>query len=78
MSLTIEITSVPDRDQLVAEIWHDDGLFAEVRKSSSENWQVEIYAKKAAAPWLFDLQEVYDALMKAQKRLTSGQGAGSG
>ncbi len=69
MSLTIEIASVPDRDDVVAEIWQDNNMVAEMRRAIDGRFTLEIYANQGHNSWVFDLQEWLAALAEARKRL---------
>lgn len=69
MSFLIEIASVPDRDELVAEIWHGDEMVAEMQSDDKEGFVLEIYPRESGAPWLFDLRGWIAALEEAQRRL---------
>lgn len=61
----VEIASVPDRENLVAEIWYGDHLIAEINQES-EDLEIEIYsAEKLKLPY----QLFYEALQKAKDRL---------
>lgn len=40
----LQITSVPDKGKLVAELWYDDELFAEISNETELN--IEIYSSK--------------------------------
>ncbi len=56
MIFTIEIASVPDRDDLVAEIWDGSEMVAEVHRSStSSKFEVEIYNNLHSNSWSFDI-----------------------
>lgn len=69
MSLIIEITSVPDRDDLVAEIWQKDEMVAEIQRAPDGRFTLEVYPSPYQKPWLFDLQDWMIALSEAQARL---------
>jgi hypothetical protein len=69
MSFTIEIASVPDRDEVVAEVWHGDAMVAEVRRAARGVLNIDIYPQDSGNPWSFDLQSWLDALGEAQRRL---------
>lgn len=72
MSLTIEITSPPDRDDLVAEIWVGDEMLAEVSLGGSNTAVVEFYPRQSGKPWIADLEEITEALNQAKQRLQQG------
>lgn len=44
-TLTIEIVSPPDKENLVAEIWQDDQMIAEINQEK-ETLELEIYINK--------------------------------
>lgn len=61
----IEITSVPDREQLVAEIWHSEFLIAEINREK-EALEIELYPVKKMA---FEFEEFLEILETARERL---------
>ncbi len=65
---TLALTSVPDRDQLVVEIWRGDELFAELRRERSEV-VVQLYPRRDAEPWDLPAAAVQNVLHAAQLRL---------
>lgn len=69
MKLTIEVTSVPDRDNLVAEIWQEDEMVAEIERVPDGRFVVELYPSPNQEPWSFDLGDWMAALSEAQRRL---------
>ncbi|WP_455872864.1 hypothetical protein [Rhizobium yanglingense] len=69
MSLIIEITSPPDREDLVAEIWAGDEIFAEVSLKESNAAVVEFYPRQSGEPWITDLDEITQALNQSKQRL---------
>ena len=44
-TLTIEIVSPPDKENLVAEIWQDDQMIAEINQEKKQ-LELEIYINK--------------------------------
>lgn len=64
MNITIQVVSVPDRDNLVAELWLGDVQVAEV-SSELGHFEVEVYAHRLTIP----LEEYVDALSRARKAL---------
>ena len=70
MSLTVQVASVPDRDELVAEIWQGDEMVAEVQRTPDKRLLLEIYNNPAGQLWSLDLTEWLTALARAQKELT--------
>ena len=72
MSFVVEIASVPDREELVAEVWWDDEMVAEVQRTVGRGFQLDIYAKESREPWSFNLQDWLSVLAEAQRRLSKG------
>lgn len=68
--LSIQIASVPDRDELVAEIWEADDLLAEVC-IQEDLPQIEIYPRRDLAPWKLSLTQLSGALQAAVDKLRS-------
>lgn len=69
MNFTIEIASVPDRDDVVAEIWRGDAMVAELHRGTSGGVEIEIYATESHDPWSFDLASWLAVLAEAQRKL---------
>jgi hypothetical protein len=69
MNFSIEIASVPDRDDVVAEIWWGDAMVAEVQCDASGSTKIEIYPTESHIPWSFDLTSWLAALAEAQLKL---------
>lgn len=65
--IKIQIASVPDRDQLVAEIWADGLLCAEVTQEGAVFF-IELYQANLKLPFT----EFIAVLDEAKKRLTEG------
>ena len=61
----IELSSVPDRENLVAEIWYENKMIAEVNKES-ENFVIEIYFDGKIS---FILDEFFEVLENAKRRI---------
>jgi hypothetical protein len=64
-TFTIEITSVPDKDNLVAEIWYGEILFAEINQENEE-LQIEIYSSEVLN---FSLDALCNILKAAKNKL---------
>lgn len=64
----INIASVPDRDEVVSEVWSNDGLVAEVRREGGR-FLVQVYAPQNGSYWDFNLHEFVEALTDARERL---------
>jgi hypothetical protein len=71
MSLIVEVASVSDCDELVAEIWHDTDMVAELRRSGDRGVRIDIYANPSTKAWSFDLREWLSALAQAEQRLNA-------
>ncbi len=61
----IEISSVPDRNKLVAEIWHEKDLIAEINQES-DHLEIELYPLQKIT---LDYQEFLKILETAKKKL---------
>lgn len=61
----IEIASVPDRENLVAEIWYDQTLVAEINQEMEE-LEIELYLNNKKK---FKLNEFLEMLEIAKKKL---------
>ena len=62
------ISSPPDREKLVAEIFFGDTQWAEINQESGD-LQVEFYARPDGEPWQIDFQDALAALNEAKQRL---------
>ena len=49
MSFTVEIASVSDRDDLVAEIWLDGSMVAELHRNDGK-FKIDIYPNESGQP----------------------------
>lgn len=62
------ISSPPDREKLVAEIFFGDAQWAEINQER-EVLEVEFYPHPDGAPWRIDYQDTIKALDEAKRRL---------
>lgn len=69
MKLTVELSSVPDRDQIVAEVWLGEEMLAEVTWDSTKKYMVEIYSNPNGEVWKLNYDEFIQALNLAKTRL---------
>ena len=69
MTLQVQIADVPDRDTLVAEIWDDNDMLAEVRPGTNGRYIVELYPNPKQSRWMFDLHDLRQAFSEAEDRL---------
>jgi hypothetical protein len=65
----IQLASVPDRDDLVAEVWVGQDLFAELRHESGNTW-LQVYSAPGGR-WELRFEELQVALQQARDRLGS-------
>ena len=61
----IELSSVPDRENLVAEIWYEKKMVAEVNKET-EKFVIEFYLDEKIS---FMLDEFLEVLENAKRRI---------
>jgi hypothetical protein len=69
MSFVVELASTRDRDDIVAEIWWNDHMVAEVRRGADDVRYIDVYPSPSRTPWSFRLEEWLDAVREAKKRL---------
>lgn len=65
----VEIASVPDREELVGEIWVGEAQFAELRQEKGQI-RVQLYAKADGGPWDLTYSELVRMLAETRSRLT--------
>ena len=68
--MEIKITSVPDRKNLVAELWYDKVMWAEISQEESKS-MLEIYPHPMGKQWIFKFSEVLEFLQQAKRKLAS-------
>ena len=68
MRLTVETASVPDREELVAEIWADADLLGELWHDEGE-LRVQLYAPPGGTSWGMPLDELTSVLQLARQKL---------
>lgn len=68
--LTIEIASPPDRENLVAEIWQNDQMIAEINKEG-EIFELVIFATNPEGIKL-KYDDFVDILKRAKRKLIGG------
>jgi hypothetical protein len=69
MIFSVEIASVPDREDLVAEIWLGNEMVAEMQRKPDGCFLLELYPRHHQNPWSFELQDWMEALSEARRRL---------
>lgn len=70
MTIEIQIASVPDRENVVAELWVDDTQIAEVSNEKNE-LRVEFYSAPIPNQLSVSLDELLEALAKAKRNLAA-------
>ena len=68
-NMTVSISSPPDRERLVADIFIGNEQRAELNQEQ-EDFELEIYPRQNGQPCSFRFQDVVDALNKARARLS--------
>lgn len=66
--LTSTIASVPDRDEVVVELWYGSEQWGEIAQEG-DDLRLEIYPNPAGKPWAFKFHEVLEFLKRARCRL---------
>ena len=74
--LTIQMTSVPDRENIVAEIWFGNDQVGEVSSDLDGKLVIEIYAHPAGGAWSFDFGEFQLILNRARDNLIGSRHGG--
>lgn len=64
----ITIASLPDREQLVAEILYDGVQWAEISQET-DDLMIQFYSHPRKKYWEFSLEEAMEALERAKKRM---------
>lgn len=67
-TLRIVVSSPPDRDSVVAELWQNDEQIAELRRDGSE-LRLELYNSRSATPRDLDYHEFVAALSRLGEEL---------
>ncbi|WP_218189437.1 MULTISPECIES: hypothetical protein [unclassified Pseudomonas] len=67
--LSSMITSPPDRENLVFEIWAGTDQLAEVTCEPGRSVEIEIYPPVKGGSWSFELEEFMTLLNQAAKHL---------
>ncbi|MCX6021648.1 MAG: hypothetical protein NTZ05_07935 [Chloroflexi bacterium] len=63
-----QIASIPDREELVAELWTDDMMWGEISQECGEV-VLELYEDEEGPPWRFPLKTVERLLRRARRDL---------
>jgi len=63
----IDLASVPEKENLVAEIWHNEILIAEINQEK-ESLEIEFYPNEKLK---FDLDEFLKAVENAKRKISN-------
>ena len=66
--ITIAISSPPDREKLVAEIFVDSAEIAEINQEGDE-LLVEIYPRQDGKPWVISYYKLLSVMEEAKEKL---------
>lgn len=66
------IADVPDREELVAELWHDHDMWGEISKENGEA-MLELYGREDGEPWRFPPEPVEQLINLARRDLIEGR-----
>ena len=66
--MNIRIASVPDREEVVAEVYSGNNQFAEISQDNNEI-RIEFYPKSENEFWNFKFDEIMEALNQAKVHL---------
>lgn len=69
-NFNVQLASVPDRENLVAEVFFGTDMVAELSNESSDEFRIEIYPARNGKEWTFDFEEFLKALQIAKMRLS--------
>jgi hypothetical protein len=72
MNYAIQITSVPDREKLVAEIWQGEVLLAEINQEN-EDLELQIFAPDGSTGISVDYKQFMKVLDEAKNRLQTSK-----
>lgn len=65
----ITVASLPDRENLVAEISYDGFQFAEISQETDHQLVIQFYRHPKNEYWEFSYNEILEIIEKAKKRL---------
>lgn len=66
--LSVLIAGIPDRDDLIAELWCGDLLWAELSREH-DAFVLTVYPRPDHTPWLLPFDDVRAVLVQAQRAL---------
>lgn len=68
----VVITSPPDREGVVAEIWQGDEMWAEIANEEG-HLTIEVYPRQSGRTWMFDYEEALKAMQLARNKLLGNE-----
>lgn len=68
-SLTLQIASLPDKENVVSEIWLGNDQVAEVSNEDGQTIRIEIFSPPDRGIWSFDLDVFETILAEAKNNL---------
>lgn len=68
-TLTLQIASLPDRENTVSEIWFGDKQVAEVSNENHCTVLIEIFSNPDGGTWSFNLDALQAILTEAKENL---------
>lgn len=68
--LTAQIASLPDRDNVVYEIYFGTDQVAEISNEPDMGLRIEIFAASANGSWNFDFNEFRALVEQAERNIT--------
>jgi hypothetical protein len=69
MKFKIILTTCPERDTRIAEIWHGDSLIVDLEPQISKAIKINIYSCLKTPCWELDLDEWINTLTEAKETL---------
>ena len=68
-SLTLQVTSLPDREKPVCEIWFGNDQVAEVSNENEDTVLIEIFPAPTGEGWCFNLDTLQAILIEAKNNM---------
>ena len=69
----IVICDMPDREELVAEIWYRNKYWAEISAEIPNQFVIQVYNNSSGKYWEFSYEEAMEVLQEAKNRLAKLQ-----
>ncbi|GLS78177.1 hypothetical protein [Oharaeibacter diazotrophicus] len=66
---TIVLASIPDQENVVAEIWWGDSMFAELHRGQRGEVMIEIFTASSRDTWQFEYTEMLNVIDEAKRKL---------